>query len=103
MEKVTTKKFTAKDLFNSSSATPIKDVAGQTLDIEAVAIRDKVDGQTCGYLKASDGKIYATISQTVIEQLVALAEMVDEGGALKVTVVPKQSNGGRTYYMLELV
>lgn len=103
MEKVMTKKFTSKDLFNASSATPIKEVEDQTLEIEAVAIKEKLDGQPCGYLKTTDGKIYATISATVLEQLTTLADLVEEFGTLQVKVVAKTSNGNRTYYMLELL
>lgn len=58
MENFKTSKFTAKDVFNSMSATPIKDAENQTLKVEAVAIKDKADGSPCGLIKASDGKIY---------------------------------------------
>ena len=102
MENFKTSKFTAKDVFNSMSATPIKDAENQTLDIEAVAIKDKADGTPCGLLKTIDGKIYATISATVLEQLVPLAEVV-EAGAVKIRVTPKVSGQGRTYYVLEMV
>lgn len=104
MEKVMTSKFTAKDLFNASSATPIKDVENKVLEIEAVAIKEKVDGQLCGYLKGTDGTIYATISATVIEQLTILADIIEQDGALQVKVKANVSKGNnRTYYMLELL
>lgn len=102
MENFKTSKFTAKDVFNSMSATPIKDAENQTLKVEAVAIKDKADGSPCGLIKASDGKIYATISATVLEQLVPLAEVI-EAGPVDIKVTPKVSGQGRTYYVLEMV
>lgn len=102
MENFKTSKFTAKDVFNATSATPIKDAEGETITVEAVAVKDKADGTPCGLLKATDGQIYATISATVLEQLVSLAEIVEEG-TVDVKVVPRTSNQNRTYYVLELV
>lgn len=102
MEKIMTKDFTSKDLFNASSATPINTIEGQEIEVSAVCIMDKVDGTTVGYLKGVDGKIYATISATVMEQMSALADMV-EAEPQKIKVVAKTSNQNRTYYQLELV
>lgn len=101
MEKIKTKGFTAKDEFNASSATPIKMAKNGVIEVTDVMVKDKADGETVGYMKTTDGTIYATISATIIEQLVALAEMV-QAGPLTVMVVPKTSNGGREYFMLEL-
>ena len=104
METIRTKGFTAKDIFNSTASTPIKDVKEETIKVADIFVKDKVDGDTVGYLKTEDGTIYATVSNTVIDQLPALAE-INEGqnGAVEVKVVPKTSNSGREYYILELV
>lgn len=101
MEKIKTKGFTAKDEFNASSATPIKMAKNSVLKVTDVMIKDKTDGETVGYLKTEDGTIFATISATVIEQLVALSEMLT-GDTLDILVVAKTSNSGREYFMLEL-
>lgn len=101
MEKIKTVGFTAKDEFNSSSATPIKMAKNTVVVVTDVMVKDKADGETVGYLKSEDGTIFATISATVIEQLIALIDMLAEGPQ-SVLVVPKQSNQGREYFMLEL-
>lgn len=101
METIRTKGFTVKDEFNSANATPIKAVKNSVITVKDVMVKDKTTGETVGFLKGDDDTIYATISDTVIEQLVALAPMV-ESNPQDVLVVPKTSNGGREYFMLEL-
>ena len=106
MEKIKTKGFTAKDEFNSASATPIKMAKNAIIKVTDIMIKDKLPDEngkveTVGFLKADDGTIYATISQTVIEQLLSLEAMLAEGPQT-LMVVPHQSNGGREYFMLEL-
>lgn len=103
MENFKTSKFTAKDMFNSTSATSIKDVNGLEIDVIAVAVKDRADGEEkAGLLKAEDGTIYVTTSITIMEQLLALREMVEES-TQKVRVISKKSNNNRDYYLLELV
>ena len=106
MDKIKTKGFTAKDEFNSASATPIKMAKNNTITVTDIMVKDKLpdeDGkvETVGYLKAEDNTIFATISPTVIEQLISLVDMLEEGPQT-VMVVPHTSNGGREYFMLEL-
>lgn len=103
MTQTRTSGFTTKDLFNVGSATPLKNVSGQTLTISAVCVATKADGELAGYMKDDKGAIYATISNSVIDQLQALAELVEESGAQGVKVLERTSNAGRTYFMLELV
>ena len=106
MEKLMTKGFTAKDEFNAANSTPIKMAKNAVITVVDLMVKDKLpddDGkvETVGYLKAEDGTIYATISSTVIEQMIALADILNEGPQ-DVLVVPKTSNGGREYFLLEL-
>lgn len=101
METIKTKGFTVKDEFNSASATPIKVVKNSVIKVTDIMVKDKVDGETVGFLKAEDGTIYATISATVIEQLVSLSVILDNGPQ-NILVVPKTSGQGREYFMLEL-
>lgn len=107
MEKIKTKGFSAKDEFNASNCTPIKMAKNTIIKVVDIMIKDKMpddDGkiETVGYLKAEDGIIYATISATVIEQLLSLVEILEVEGPQDVLVVPKTSNGGREYFLLEL-
>lgn len=106
MDKLKTKGFSAKDEFNSANSTPIKMAKNAVISVADLMIKDKLpdeDGkiETVGYLKASDGTIYATISSTVIEQMISLADILEEGPQ-DILVVPKTSNGGREYFLLEL-
>lgn len=103
MADVRTTNFTSKDKFNIGSATPLKNVCGQTLNITAVCVAEKADGEIAGYMKDDKNTIYATISNSVIDQLVALAELVEEEGTIAVRVLERTSNAGRTYFLLELV
>lgn len=98
METIRTNGFTAKDLFNAGSATPLKQAEGKALEAKDVCVKENAEGQLVGYIKTADGTVYATISQTVVEQVKTLAEMLPA----KVTVISKKSNAGRDYLMLEL-
>jgi len=97
METIRTKGFTAKDDFNTSSSMPLKEIVGETIEVIDVCVKEKLDGQTIGYIKTTD-KMYATISETVIEQIISLAELVPA----TVTVVERESNQKRKYLLLEL-
>lgn len=99
MERIRTKGFTAKDLFNASSSTPLKDVAGQELMVTELCVTEKNDGTVAGYLKLEDGTVIATISSSVIAQFEGLAELLPA----TIKAVSKKSNGNRDYLMLELV
>ena len=106
METMKTKGFTAKDEFNAASATPIKEAKGQELTVSEVMVTEKVDEDgvltKVGYIKTTDGEIYATISATIIDQLIPLVVMIDEDGDQTVSVITKTSNAGREYFMLAL-
>lgn len=99
MDRIRTEGFTAKDLFNASSSTPLKDVVGTKLDITDLCVTEKNDGTVAAYLKATDGTVYATISTSVISQIDGLVELLPA----TVVAVSKKSNGNRDYLQLELV
>lgn len=107
MEKIKTAGFTAKDEFNASNSTPFKAIKNSVINVTDMMIRDRVPDEegrveTVGFLKSEDGTIYATISDTVIEQLIALKDILEAEGPQNILIVPKTSNGGREYFMLEL-
>lgn len=107
MEKIKTKGFTAKDEFNSVNSTPFKAIKNSVVKVTDLMVKDRVpddDGkvETVGIIKSEEGEIYATISDTVIEQLIVLKEIIESEGAQDILIVPKQSNGGREYFMLEI-
>ncbi len=98
MKEIRTNGFNAKDVFNATSSTPIKDVVGVELEVVDMFVTKKDDDTFAGYLKTADGNVYATISQSVLNQLDGLAELLPT----TVVVVEKKSNAGRTYLQLEL-
>lgn len=107
MEKIKTKGFTAKDEFNSANSTPFKAIKNSVVKVTDLMVKDRVPDdegkvETVGFIKSEEGEIYATISDTVIEQLIVLKEIIESEGAQDILIVPKQSNGGREYFMLEI-
>lgn len=107
MEKIKTKGFTAKDEFNSANSTPFKAIKNSVIKVTDLMVKDRVPDdegkvETVGFIKSEEGEIYATISDTVIEQLIVLKEIIESEGAKDILIVPKQSNGGREYFMLEI-
>lgn len=102
MEKILTKEFTSMDLFNSSSAIPIKDMLDQEIEVSAICVVDRLSGDTVGYIKSTDGTLYATISVTILDQLAPLADMLEMGQRPTIKTIERKSNGGRTYYQLQL-
>lgn len=95
--------FTAKDVFNSASALKLSEQEDKTISVVDIYICEKPDKDgkdtISACVKDADGVVYATISQSIINQMSALAEMLP----CDVKVIGKKSNAGRTYYQLELV
>lgn len=103
MVKLRTKGFTAKDMFNAASATPIKLMKDKTIAVTDVMVGTNSDDVLVGYIKDTEGCIYATISSTVIDQLDALSELLEDLDSVNVGVISKTSDNDREYFMLELV
>lgn len=111
MEKIKTAGFTAKDEFNTASATSIKMVKNTVIKVTDAMVKETTklvetedgakDSNIVGYLKTEDGTIYATISGTAIEQIIALVDLLKEGPQ-DILVATRESSKGREYFMLEL-
>lgn len=106
MEEIRTREFTAKDMFNAATARPLKSAVGQTLTIVGVWVCERPDlngeVQTVANLKADDGAIYGTISETVIRSVVALPEMLEADGTVAINVEERPGKGGRNYLVITL-
>lgn len=106
MEEIRTKNFTAKDMFNSATAKPLKSMVGQTIDVSAIWIceRPDLDGvaQTVANIKTVDGTIYGTISETVIRSLFALPEMLLTEEFISINVEERDGTKGRNYIVITL-
>lgn len=106
MEEIRTKNFTAKDMFNSATAKPLKSMVGQTIDVSAIWIceRPDLDGvaQTVANIKTVDGTIYGTISETVIRSLFALPEMLLTEDYISINVEERDGTKGRNYIVITL-
>ena len=106
MVEVRTKEFTAKDMFNAATANPLKSTIGQTLEVVGIWVCERADlngeAQTVANIKTVDGKIYGTISDTVIRSILALPEMLEEDGVIKINVEERPGNKGRSYLIITL-
>lgn len=102
-ELLRTEGFTGKDVFNSAAALKLSDFKDSEISVTDVYVVEKPDKDgaevVSACLKAADGTIYATISQSIITQIHGLAELLP----CTVRVVGKKSNKDREYFMLELV
>ena len=101
-----TKEINAKDMFNASTSAALKELGDEPIKVTGlwVKAREDEDGKVkeVAYLKREDGEIFATVSSTIIEQLEALAEMLEEGPC-EVKVITRKSNAGREFMQLMLV
>lgn len=106
MEEIRTELFTAKDMFNSTTAQALKSVAGQTIDVIAVWVTERPDAdgvvQPVANFKTADGTIYGTISQAVIRSAVAIPELLKESGTVAIRVESRQGKGNREYLVIQL-
>lgn len=105
MEEIRTREFTAKDMFNSATAMPLKSAVNQTLEVVAIWVCERPDlngeVQVVANIKTSDGTIYGTISDTVIRSVLALPEMLEEG-PVSINVEERPGQKGRSYLVITL-
>ena len=107
MEEIRTNNFTAKDIFNSATAKPLKTVIGEVINVVAIYVTERPDlngeVQVVANLKTDEGEIYGTISETVIRSVLALPEMLEEDGNVAIRVEEKAGTKGRSYLVATLV
>lgn len=105
MEEIRTKEFTAKDMFNSATAMPLKSAIGETLTVVAIWVCERADLngelQIVANIKTEDGTIYGTISDTVVRSLIALPEMLEDG-PVTINVEERPGQKGRSYLVITL-
>ena len=103
-----TEGFTKRDAINSRSAETLQKFEGKELNIKGItscAIMEDVDEETgepktIGVLKTAEGEYYTTISETVIDVLDELMDIINEEGAADVRIVKRTSNSNRTFLSL---
>ena len=98
MEKVKTQGFTAKDEFNSAVSESLADAKNSIIHVVDVMVKEDKEGKVAAFFKDGEGKIYATISDTVIDQSLALMDLVPAD----ILVSPRKSKNNREYLVLEL-
>lgn len=102
----TTKDFTAVDNFNIKITKGLKDAVGTTLTVNKIAVGEDedMDGKdTASAALITEQGVFGTISNTVVEQVYSLIEIVNEMGPVKVSVESRRANSGRDYLVLVLV
>ena len=106
MEEIRTPEFTAKDMFNATTAQALKSVAGETIDVTGVWITERPDNdgviQAVANFKTADGAIYGSISQPVIRSAIAIPELLKESSPIKIKVEERGGKGGRSYLVIQL-
>lgn len=107
MEEIRTNNFTAKDIFNSATAKPLKTKIGEVLNVVAIYVTERPDlngeVQVVANLKTDDGEIYGTISETIIRSVLALPEMLEEDGSVAIRVEERAGTKGHSYLVATLV
>lgn len=107
MEEIRTNNFTAKDIFNSATAKPLKSAIGEVLNIVAIYVCERADLngeiQVVANLKTDDEEIYGTISDTVVRSVLALPEMLEEEGSVAIKIEERPGTKGRSYLVATLV
>jgi len=110
MTNIRTENFTAKDIFNTATAKPLKDCINPKtgkgeITISAVYITERPDQdgnvQEVANFKLDNGDIVSTISQTVIKSACALPELLEDGD-VTVEIEQRQGNHGRSFLVLVL-
>lgn len=103
----TTNDFTSIDHFNIKMAQSLKDMVGQTITINKIAVgkdedKDRHEEVPSAAFITNEGN-FGTISNTVVELASALIDIINEKGPQKVQVSSRKSNGGRDYLVLTLI
>lgn len=107
-------KLTAREKINSKAGISIKnlDFVNGTASFDCVAVSigkavvDGVETETATFI-TSDGTAINTISNTIIDIVSDIIELIDSGDITEdevttVTVTERTSNAGRKFYMIEI-
>ena len=99
--------YTAKDKFNSIASYKLSECEDD-ITIVGLEIEERTDDSgklfTSATIKATDGKLYGTISDVVTTQLEAIGQMFEEGEKeVTVRVAHRKSGQGRDYIVLEMI
>lgn len=92
--------MTKRELFNAKNNGRALEEGLQITVAECETYQD--GDKKVGVLKAADGTMYTTISQTVIDSFDDLGDIIAEEGPVDVTVECGVSNSGRKYYQLHI-
>lgn len=106
MEDIRTELFTATDMFNATTALPLKSVIGQTIEVVALWLTERpdIDGvvKPVVNFKTKDGTIYGSISQPVIRSAVAIPELLKSSPSVAIRVEERAGKGNRNYLVIQL-
>lgn len=103
----TTEGFAKVDEFNIKMAEALKNVSGQIITVQKVAVGKDEDAdhkETASAAFVCEEGIFGTISNTVVELAYSLIDIINEAGAsVKVQVDTRKANSGRDYLVLTLI
>lgn len=103
--------MTVKDVINARNSSTKLQSAPKKFSVKAMAVASDVDKETgefrdVGYLVATDGTVYGTVSPTAIQTIRACAEAVEAKELelpLDFSVAMKKSNAGREFICLSVL
>lgn len=97
--------MTKKDIFNARNASMnIKDYIGEPLTVTGLAI-DEDDGKPIGYIVADGVGVFGVTSNTLIEAITNLIDLLEddeEGEPTIVTIHANTSKGGKEFYTMTI-
>ena len=102
--------FSSKDNFNIVGAATLESVKGSVIDVIGCAIGCDVSHETgeeisTGYLKDIDGNIYSTVSNTAMQSIDALIDIItsEPDKSVEIQVNSQKSKSGRDFIVLTMV
>lgn len=105
---LSTKNIGKMELFNAKSASIALQTVSETLTVTGAAIADTANRESgeiseVGYLFDKEGNVYGTISDTVMDILPELIELLDEVGEILLNVVHRKAKSGREFISIQIV
>lgn len=104
-----TANVTGKMKVNALTADTLQNAIGTDLPVKAVAIAEKTDEETgeiktVGYIWTESGECFSTISETAMDSIEAIYELLEENPDEKITAMPemRKSKGGRDFIVLPI-
>lgn len=104
MQDIASKNITKIDVINAKNSIAFKDVQpSEVIPVKGVAIvTDPEDGKQYGYLWSEMDDCYAGNSNSIMEAIAMMVELVDSGMQLDATIVKRKSKQDKEFLSLKI-